>query len=203
MNESGSQRNPPDILLTNFMMAELLLTRQDSIDSQVIANANGLEFIVLDELHTYRGRQGADVAILVRRLRDRCTPGKDPICIGTSATMINEGDDASRGPGGLGSGLPSVRNPARSRRGDRRVAAPGHGRSPDTRGRCPEACECAGEKPSRSVDRYRFVHPSACGLGGARARPGGRSSSETSPTDTIRRRRHIACSSQRSGPRAL
>ena len=27
---------------------------------------------VLDELHTYRGRQGADVAILVRRLRDRC-----------------------------------------------------------------------------------------------------------------------------------
>ena len=64
--------NPPDILLTNFMMAELLLTRQDSVDSQVMANARGLEFIVLDELHTYRGRQGADVAILVRRLRDRC-----------------------------------------------------------------------------------------------------------------------------------
>ena len=88
--------NPPDILLTNFMMAELLLTRQDSVDSRVIANAKGLEFIVLDELHTYRGRQGADVAILVRRLRDRCTPDKDPICIGTSATMASEGDNASR-----------------------------------------------------------------------------------------------------------
>ena len=88
--------NPPDILLTNFMMAELLLTRQDSVDRQVIANANGLEFIVLDELHTYRGRQGADVAILVRRLRDRCMPDAAPICIGTSATMANDGSDERR-----------------------------------------------------------------------------------------------------------
>ena len=48
---------------TNFMMAELLLTRQDSLDTKVIENASGLDFIVLDELHTYRGRQGADVAI--------------------------------------------------------------------------------------------------------------------------------------------
>lgn len=81
---------PPDILLTNFMMAELLLTRQDRLDTRVIENASGLEFIVLDELHTYRGRQGADVAILVRRLRNRCALGKMPICIGTSATMANE-----------------------------------------------------------------------------------------------------------------
>ena len=88
--------NPPDILLTNFMMAELLLTRQDSLDTKVIENASGLDFIVLDELHTYRGRQGADVAILVRRLRNRCTPDKAPICIGTSATMASEGSDANR-----------------------------------------------------------------------------------------------------------
>ncbi len=87
---------PPDILLTNFMMAELLLTRQDSLDTKVIENASGLDFIVLDELHTYRGRQGADVAILVRRLRNRCTPDKAPICIGTSATMASEGSDANR-----------------------------------------------------------------------------------------------------------
>ncbi|RVJ45859.1 DEAD/DEAH box helicase [Sinorhizobium medicae] len=88
--------NPPDILLTNFIMAELLLTRQDRLDAQVIDNASGLEFIVLDELHTYRGRQGADVAILVRRLRNRCAPDKPPICIGTSATMASEGSDAGR-----------------------------------------------------------------------------------------------------------
>jgi DEAD/DEAH box helicase/MrfA Zn-binding domain/Helicase conserved C-terminal domain len=88
--------NPPDILLTNFMMAELLLTRQDALDTKVIDNAKGLEFIVLDELHTYRGRQGADVAILVRRLRNRCASEGDPICIGTSATMASEGADADR-----------------------------------------------------------------------------------------------------------
>lgn len=88
--------NPPDILLTNYMMAELLLTRQDDLDAQVVKNATGLEFIILDELHTYRGRQGADVAVLVRRLRDRCTPDKAPICIGTSATMASEGTEESR-----------------------------------------------------------------------------------------------------------
>lgn len=89
-------KNPPDILLTNFMMAELLLTRQDELDATVIGNAAGLEFLVLDELHTYRGRQGADVAVLVRRLRNRCTPNKAPICIGTSATMASEGTDANK-----------------------------------------------------------------------------------------------------------
>lgn len=88
--------DPPDILLTNFMMAELLLTRGDSLDTKVIENASGLEFIVLDELHTYRGRQGADVAILVRRLRNRCAADKVPICIGTSATMASEGSDSNR-----------------------------------------------------------------------------------------------------------
>jgi hypothetical protein len=66
----------PDILLTNFMMLELLMTRQSKLDQTVIENAQGLEFIVLDELHTHRGRQGADVAMLVRRLRDRlCAHG--------------------------------------------------------------------------------------------------------------------------------
>lgn len=84
----------PDILLTNFMMLELLMTRQDQLDNEVMANAQGLDFIVLDELHTYRGRQGADVAMLVRRVRDRLCAGHSPICIGTSATMASE----ERGP---------------------------------------------------------------------------------------------------------
>lgn len=84
----------PDILLTNFMMLELLMTRQNERDKEVISSAEGLDFLVLDELHTYRGRQGADVAMLVRRVRDRLCKAKPPICIGTSATMSSEeGDD--------------------------------------------------------------------------------------------------------------
>jgi ATP-dependent helicase YprA (DUF1998 family) len=47
----------------------------------------------LDELHTYRGRQGADVAMLVRRVRHRLCPDHQPICIGTSATMASEGSE--------------------------------------------------------------------------------------------------------------
>lgn len=88
---------PPDILLTNFMMLELLMTKQDERDRRVVGNCAGLRFLVLDELHTYRGRQGADVALLVRRVRERLQPDK-LLCIGTSATMASEGslEDKSR-----------------------------------------------------------------------------------------------------------
>lgn len=79
--------NAPDILLTNYEMLELLLTRsREDTDRQVMANCRGLEFLVLDELHTYRGRQGADIALLVRRLR-YATASEGMLCIGTSATM--------------------------------------------------------------------------------------------------------------------
>jgi len=81
---------PPDILLTNFMMLELLMTRQDETDRRVMEHCAGLRFLVLDELHTYRGRQGADVALLVRRVRERLSPERLQ-CIGTSATMASEG----------------------------------------------------------------------------------------------------------------
>lgn len=80
---------PPDILLTNYVMLELMLTRPDDRRS-LIKMAKGLEFLVFDELHTYRGRQGADVALLIRRVREACQ-AESLQCIGTSATMSNEG----------------------------------------------------------------------------------------------------------------
>jgi Lhr-like helicase len=82
--------NPPDILLTNFMMLELILTRYEEVDRKVVDHCQGLEFLVMDELHTYRGRQGADVAMLVRRLRQRLKADR-LLCIGTSATMSSTG----------------------------------------------------------------------------------------------------------------
>ena len=97
---------PPDILLTNFMMLELLMTRQEEIDRRVMGNCKGLRFLVLDELHTYRGRQGADVALLVRRVRERLQPEK-LLCIGTSATMASAGsiEDKNRVVAGVASKL--------------------------------------------------------------------------------------------------
>ncbi|QXV61545.1 protein kinase [Amycolatopsis sp. TNS106] len=78
----------PDILLTNYVMLELMLTRPDDRRS-LIKMAKGLEFLVFDELHTYRGRQGADVALLIRRVREACQAEKVQ-CVGTSATMSSE-----------------------------------------------------------------------------------------------------------------
>lgn len=80
--------SPPDILLTNYMMLELMLTRPD--EGELVRAARGLEFLVLDELHTYRGRQGADVALLVRRVRDRLAAERMQ-CVGTSATLLGDG----------------------------------------------------------------------------------------------------------------
>jgi ATP-dependent helicase YprA (DUF1998 family) len=97
--ETAEQRqalaaNPPDILLTNYVMLELMLTRHSAPDPQLIEQAQKLCFLVLDELHTYRGRQGADVAMLIRRVRDRMNP--DLLCVGTSATMATEGGPEER-----------------------------------------------------------------------------------------------------------
>ena len=80
--------SPPDILLTNYVMLELILTRPK--EEGLIGAAQGLQFLVLDELHTYRGRQGADVAFLVRRVRDRLAP-KGLQVVGTSATLAGSG----------------------------------------------------------------------------------------------------------------
>jgi superfamily II DNA/RNA helicase/very-short-patch-repair endonuclease len=84
--------NPPDILLTNYMMLELLMVRKadESLRSSFLEN---IEYLVYDELHVYKGRQGADVSMLNRRIKAAAT-NKNIICIGTSATMatgtINE-----------------------------------------------------------------------------------------------------------------
>jgi Lhr-like helicase len=102
----GIADRKPDVLLTNFMMLELLLTRANRTDAEVLRNCEGLDFIVLDELHTYRGRQGADVAMLMRRVRERLCPDRAPLCIGTSATMASaEVDDAKQAVASVASRL--------------------------------------------------------------------------------------------------
>ena len=87
------REDPPHILLTNYMMLELLLTR---VQERPLRDAifDNLRHLVFDELHTYRGRQGADVSMLIRRIQSQC---KEPVCcIGTSATMVSVGSTASQ-----------------------------------------------------------------------------------------------------------
>ncbi|MDE2126262.1 MAG: DEAD/DEAH box helicase [Armatimonadetes bacterium] len=91
--ESDAERaeilaHPPDILLTNYVMLELILTRP--FEKPLIDRAQGLRFFVLDEMHTYRGRQGSDVALLVRRVREALR-APEMQCVGTSATLVTDG----------------------------------------------------------------------------------------------------------------
>ena len=79
--------DPPHILLTNYVMLEYMLIRPT--DRVLIHQATrALKFLAVDELHVYRGRQGADVAMLMRRVRQRAGR-EDLICIGTSATLVS------------------------------------------------------------------------------------------------------------------
>ena len=83
----------PDILLTNYSMLELILTRP--VERRLVEGASGLAFLVLDEFHTYRGRQGADVALLVRRVME-ATGAREVQCVGTSATLATAGTRAEQ-----------------------------------------------------------------------------------------------------------
>ena len=89
----GILDDPPHILLTNYVMAEYLLVRPYE-RSLLNAATQDLRTLVMDELHFYRGRQGADVAMLTRRLQERA--GHDLQAVATSATIVNAGTREER-----------------------------------------------------------------------------------------------------------
>ena len=86
----------PDILLTNFKMLDYGLIQQKYMPlwrGNMGSKDPMLRFIVLDELHTYDGAQGTDVANLLRRLKLKLNlPEHWLTPIGTSATIGNKED---------------------------------------------------------------------------------------------------------------
>lgn len=86
--------NPPDILLTNYKMLDFLLMRAADGPLWAHQQPDTLRYLVVDELHTFDGAQGTDLACLIRRLKGRLsTPPGQLICVGTSATLGTEGAD--------------------------------------------------------------------------------------------------------------
>lgn len=83
------QATPPHILLTNFAMLEYLLLRPDDSPLFDGATSERWRFVVLDEAHVYGGAQGTEVAMLLRRIRDRVLRSEVGIlqCFATSATL--------------------------------------------------------------------------------------------------------------------
>jgi len=84
---------PPDILLTNYKMLDYLLARPRDQDLWRHNDPETLQFLITDELHTFDGAQGTDLACLIRRLKSRLnTPDDHLTCVATSATLGGEGD---------------------------------------------------------------------------------------------------------------
>jgi len=82
---------PPHILITNYAMLEHLLLFPRN--APLFRDAR-LRFIVLDEVHTYAGAQATEVALLLRKLRQRLgLKPEDARCVGTSASL-DSGKDA-------------------------------------------------------------------------------------------------------------
>lgn len=95
LSRNEIQNSPPDILMTNYVMLELILTRFE--DKQLFPkdHEGQLQFLVLDEVHTYSGKRGADVACLIRRLKHHTKTTGKLRCIATSATVqSSQGEDA-------------------------------------------------------------------------------------------------------------
>lgn len=87
-NHTVLLESPPDILLTNYRMLDFLLMRPKDQNLWRFNEPGVLKYLVLDELHTYDGAQGSDVACLIRRLKERLGAGKGSLCVvGTSATL--------------------------------------------------------------------------------------------------------------------
>ena len=85
------RERPPHILLTNYKMLDFLMIRPPDARLWRHNQAGALRYLVVDELHTFDGPQGTDLACLIRRLKDRLqVPRRGLVCVGTSATVGGE-----------------------------------------------------------------------------------------------------------------
>lgn len=94
-------KDPPHILLTNYKMLDVMLQSAEFAPlwnrMQKCTGADRLRYLVFDEIHTYDGAQGADVALLVRRLKTRLGLKQGELtAVGTSATLSSSADGTTR-----------------------------------------------------------------------------------------------------------
>lgn len=94
LSREDMRARPPHILLTNYAMLEYLLLRPADSEFFDGRHAGRWRFIVLDEAHTYDGATGIEIAMLLRRLKDRIIKSERGRlqCIATSATLGSKDD---------------------------------------------------------------------------------------------------------------
>lgn len=81
------RRCPPHILLSNPEMLHLAMLAHHHLWEDYFSN---LKYVVIDEVHTYRGVMGSNMAWVFRRLLRICRRyGSEPVFIFCSATIAN------------------------------------------------------------------------------------------------------------------
>jgi DEAD/DEAH box helicase domain-containing protein len=95
---------PPNVRAVVRAAGQVVITNPDMLHAAILPHHTkwfklfeNLRYVVIDELHTYRGLFGSHVANVVRRLRRICRHyGSDPIFICASATIANPRDLAEQ-----------------------------------------------------------------------------------------------------------
>lgn len=95
LSRQEMRAQPPHLLLSNYAMLEYLLLRPLDMELFSTGAESQWRFIVVDEAHVYDGTQGAEIAMLLRRVRDRVAPGHSIQCIATSATVGGDSDPSA------------------------------------------------------------------------------------------------------------
>ncbi len=106
--------SPPDLLITNYSMLEYMMMRPierpifDATREWLEARPEEKFLVVLDEAHLYRGAQGAEVGLLLRRLRERLgIPAERFQVICATASFSEEGKKNAGAFGAQLSGVPA------------------------------------------------------------------------------------------------
>ncbi|MGH2446555.1 MAG: DEAD/DEAH box helicase [Candidatus Limnocylindria bacterium] len=95
---------PPNVRSVVRAAGQVVITNPDMLHAAILPHHTkwfklfeNLRYVVIDELHTYRGLFGSHVANVIRRLRRICAHyGADPVFICASATIANPRDLAER-----------------------------------------------------------------------------------------------------------
>ncbi len=95
---------PPNVRSVVRAAGQVVITNPDMLHAAILPHHTkwfklfeNLQFVVIDELHTYRGLFGSHVANVIRRLRRVCRHyGADPVFICASATIANPAELAEK-----------------------------------------------------------------------------------------------------------
>ncbi|MCB8943976.1 MAG: DEAD/DEAH box helicase [Ardenticatenaceae bacterium] len=154
-SRTALRENPPDILLTNYKMLDFLLLRPEDKPLWADNGPETLRYLVLDELHTYDGAQGSDVACLIRRLRARLGIAPGGLCpVGTSATVVSEAGNTVTKLTAFAAQIFGVEFPLESVIGEVRVGLRAFLPDEPSLLALPEAVAALAERPGESYEGY-------------------------------------------------